>query len=136
MFNDGTAFAIFLICVDALKQPSEEARSNFGCYGQHRRQGYRAMVNTAGKGITLKSLPTPQAVDALGCVGLFFRMAVGGVMLGLLVGWVMVKLIEQTQDGVHEVITTLVFSYGSFILAEQLHVSGVLAVVMVVSASL
>lgn len=59
----------------------------------------------------------------------FFKVAVGGIMLGLLLGWVISRLISRIDDYLIEITLTTVLAYGSYLLAEQLHFSGVLAVV-------
>ena len=59
----------------------------------------------------------------------FIKVAVGGVMLGLLLGWVISRLIARIDDYLIEITLTTVLAYGSYLLAEQLHFSGVLAVV-------
>ncbi|MBE0685439.1 MAG: Na+/H+ antiporter [Anaerolineaceae bacterium] len=59
----------------------------------------------------------------------FIKVAVGGVMLGLLLGWVISRLISRIDDYLIEITLTTVLAYGSYLLAEQLHFSGVLAVV-------
>jgi len=91
LLNDGSGFALFLICFEALKGDAKDIPN-----------------------ATLE----------------FIRLAAGGITLGLLAGWLMLQSLQRMQDGILETILTLVFSYGTFILAEQVHVSGVLAVVM------
>ncbi len=59
----------------------------------------------------------------------FFKVAVGGIMLGLLLGWVISRLISKIDDYLIEITLTTVLAYGSYLLAEQMHFSGVLAVV-------
>lgn len=53
----------------------------------------------------------------------------GGVAVGLISGWAALQLIGRIDDYLVETTLTTVLAYGSFLLAEQLHVSGVLAVV-------
>ncbi|PKO05374.1 MAG: Na+/H+ antiporter [Chloroflexi bacterium HGW-Chloroflexi-3] len=59
----------------------------------------------------------------------FIKVAVGGIMLGLLLGWVISRLISRIDDYLIEITLTTVLAYGSYLLAEQMHFSGVLAVV-------
>lgn len=54
----------------------------------------------------------------------------GGVVVGLVAGWVALQLIGRIDDYLVETTLTTVLAYGAFLLAEQLHVSGVLAVVI------
>ncbi len=59
----------------------------------------------------------------------FFRVSVGGVVVGLVLGWVASRIIARIDDYLIEITLTTVLAYGSYLLAEQLHFSGVLAVV-------
>jgi CPA1 family monovalent cation:H+ antiporter len=65
----------------------------------------------------------------IGSLAEFFRVATGGILLGLFLGWVISKLISRIDDYLIEITLTTVLAYGSYLLAEQLHFSGVLAVV-------
>lgn len=59
----------------------------------------------------------------------FLRVAGGGILIGLLLGWVASRFIARVDDHLVETTITTVLAFGSFLLAEQFHVSGVLAVV-------
>jgi len=59
----------------------------------------------------------------------FVVVAGGGVCVGLALGWLMSRLIAGIDDYLVETTLTTVLAFGSYLLAEQLHVSGVLAVV-------
>ncbi len=59
----------------------------------------------------------------------FVRVAAGGVIVGLLLGWLISRLIAHVDDYLIETTLTTVLAFGSYLVAEQLHVSGVLAVV-------
>ena len=59
----------------------------------------------------------------------FVRVSAGGIVLGLVLGWVISRLIARIDDYLIEITLTTVLAYGSYLLAEQLHFSGVLAVV-------
>ena len=61
----------------------------------------------------------------------FVLMSVGGVLVGLAVGWFTIWLNRQTDDPLVEITGTLLMSYASYLVAEHLHVSGVLASVAV-----
>src|SRR3990170_1690931 len=60
----------------------------------------------------------------------FVQVAGGGVVVGVLVGWLVSRLIASIDDHLVETTLTTVMAFGSYLLAEQLHLSGVLAVVM------
>lgn len=68
----------------------------------------------------------------------FARVAGGGVLIGLLLGWLVSRLIGRIDDYLVETTLTTVLAFGAYLLAEQFHVSGVLAVVLagVVSGNL
>ncbi|HEU5090307.1 MAG TPA: cation:proton antiporter, partial [Roseiflexaceae bacterium] len=59
----------------------------------------------------------------------FVRVAVGGVAIGLGLGWLVAQVIARLDDYLIETTLTTVLAFGSFLVAERLHVSGVLAVV-------
>lgn len=59
----------------------------------------------------------------------FGRVSVGGVAVGLLLGWAISRLIARVDDYLIETTLTTVLAYGAYLIAEQLHFSGVLAVV-------
>lgn len=61
----------------------------------------------------------------------FVLMAVGGVLVGLAAGWLTIWVHCQIDDPLVEVTGTLLMSYASYLVAEHLHVSGVLAAVAV-----
>ena len=60
----------------------------------------------------------------------FLRVSVGGLLIGGILGYAVAKLIEQIDDYLIEVTLTTILAYGSYLLAEQFHFSGVLAVVV------
>jgi monovalent cation:H+ antiporter, CPA1 family len=59
----------------------------------------------------------------------FFGVAAGGVVVGLGLGWLISRLIAHIDDYLIETTLTTVLAFGSYLLAERLHFSGVLAVV-------
>ncbi|MHB8133118.1 MAG: Na+/H+ antiporter [Anaerolineaceae bacterium] len=59
----------------------------------------------------------------------FVKVAVGGIAVGMLLGWVISRLIARIDDYLIEITLTTVLAYGSYLLADQLRLSGVLAVV-------
>ena len=81
---------------------------------------YRVAVTAAVSGSF--SLP-----DALGT---FALAAAGGLLIGLLAGWLVVQLLVRTSDGSVLIAISLLAPYGTYLLAEHLEVSGVLAVVI------
>ncbi len=59
----------------------------------------------------------------------FFKVSIGGIILGLALGWVASRIISRIDDYLIEITLTTVLAYGSYLLAEQFSFSGVLAVV-------
>jgi monovalent cation/hydrogen antiporter len=57
--------------------------------------------------------------------------AVGGVAVGLVVGWLVAELRRRLDDPVVEIVVSLVTGYAAYLPAERLNVSGVLAAVTV-----
>jgi CPA1 family monovalent cation:H+ antiporter len=59
----------------------------------------------------------------------FFRVSAGGVIIGLGLGWLTAQLIARIDNYLIETTLTTLLAFGSFLIAEEIHVSGVLAVV-------
>lgn len=59
----------------------------------------------------------------------FLWIAFGGAAIGVLIGFGFVKIYRHLKDPEIEVISTFVFSYLSYFVAESVHASGVLSVV-------
>ncbi|MBL0938350.1 MAG: Na+/H+ antiporter [Gemmatimonadaceae bacterium] len=59
----------------------------------------------------------------------FFLDAGAGVLIGLFVSWLIVWAAKRTHDELPEILLTLAGPYAAWILAEELHVSAVLACV-------
>src|SRR3972149_6086306 len=59
----------------------------------------------------------------------FARVAGGGLMVGLLLGLLTSQGINRISDPLVETTLTTVLAFGSYLVAEQMHFSGVLAVV-------
>jgi CPA1 family monovalent cation:H+ antiporter len=67
--------------------------------------------------------------NALGAVLDFVRVSAGGVLIGVGLGWIVAQLIARLDDYLIETTLTTVLAFGAYLLAERVHVSGVLAVV-------
>lgn len=61
----------------------------------------------------------------------FFLMGIGGVLVGLALGWVVVWIHRHIDDSLVEITTSILMSFFSYLLAERLGVSGVLAAVTI-----
>jgi len=60
----------------------------------------------------------------------FFIVSIGGVLVGLVLGWLISQLISRVDNYLIETTLTTVLAFGSYLVAERLGVSGVLAVVV------
>jgi CPA1 family monovalent cation:H+ antiporter len=63
-------------------------------------------------------------------LGTFFLEIAGGVLIGLLGGFLISRLVRLINDSLIETTITLVAAYGIYLLADVLHCSGILAVVL------
>lgn len=69
-------------------------------------------------------------LDVTSGVREFFVVSLGGAALGLLLGYAASKLTATVDDARIEITLTTVLAYGSYLVAEALHISGIIAVVM------
>jgi CPA1 family monovalent cation:H+ antiporter len=60
----------------------------------------------------------------------FIQVAGGGLLTGLVLGWLISKFISVIDDHLIETALTTVLAFGAFLIAERFHVSGILAVVV------
>ena len=81
---------------------------------------YRVAVAAAVSGVFQ---PAHAALD-------FVVSAVGGIAVGLVVGWLDTETQRRLEDPPLAIFLTVGFAYGAYILAEQIGVSGVLAAVV------
>jgi CPA1 family monovalent cation:H+ antiporter len=80
-------------------------------------------------GIALGALGTGQFSLVQGTID-FVIIAGGGILVGLVLGVIAIPLLARIDDHLVETTLTTVLAFGSYLVAEQLHVSGVLAVVI------
>lgn len=59
----------------------------------------------------------------------FVMVCLGGLAVGLTIGYAAIVLLERFDDHLLELMITTVLAYGAYLVAEHLHVSGVIAVV-------
>lgn len=64
-----------------------------------------------------------------GGIAAFLRVATGGLAVGFLLGWLAAQVISRIDDYLIETTLTTVLAFGSYLVAERLSFSGVLAVV-------
>ena len=105
LFNDGVGYVVYLILV-GLAFP---ATGGHGAEDAH-----------GGGGLA-------------GAAQLFFQEAVGGAVLGLVLGWLVFRVMRRIDDYPLEVLITLGLAFGGYELAVALHVS---APIMAVTSGL
>ncbi|MFB5662599.1 cation:proton antiporter [Alteribacillus sp. HJP-4] len=64
-----------------------------------------------------------------GFLGEFFYVSLGGIIIGVLVGWIFSKAVHFTHHREYQVMLSIIVAYGIFHLAEHFGFSGVLATV-------
>jgi CPA1 family monovalent cation:H+ antiporter len=60
----------------------------------------------------------------------FLEITIGGAAIGLAIGFLGIALLRFAQDAPLEILATLVIAYGSYVAADIVHVSGIVAVVV------
>lgn len=68
--------------------------------------------------------------NLVGNIARFLTVAGGGALIGIILGMLVSAVISRIDDSLVETTLTIVLAFGSYLLAESLHVSGVLAVVV------
>lgn len=59
----------------------------------------------------------------------FVVVSAGGIAVGLAIGWILAQIQLRMEDPLIEITLTFLASYGAYLAAESIHLSGVLAVV-------
>jgi CPA1 family monovalent cation:H+ antiporter len=68
-------------------------------------------------------------LNLMASIGDFIRVAAGGLLIGASLGWLFSRLAARVDDYLIETTLTTVLAFGAYLVAEQFHLSGVLAVV-------
>jgi len=68
-------------------------------------------------------------ISVTGGIAEFIEVAFGGAIVGLLIGFFAANLLRRIDDHLIEITITTVVAFGSYTLAETLHISGVIAIV-------
>ncbi len=66
----------------------------------------------------------------IGSLGHFLLVTVGGTVVGGFIGFLVSTILRRIDDYLIEISLTTITAYGTYLLAEHLHISGVIAVVM------
>lgn len=79
--------------------------------------------------LTIAVIIGEQTISPSSIVSQFLVTAGGGLLVGIIVGGLLAIIIQRVNNHLVEISLTIVAAYGSFLIAEDFHVSGVLAVV-------
>jgi CPA1 family monovalent cation:H+ antiporter len=91
-----------------------------------------SLVNDASALVALKFAVAAAMTGTFSLVhatGQFLFVAAGGVLLGAGVGWLVAEIHRRMRDPLVETAITFLTPYATYLLGEQIHVSGVLATV-------
>lgn len=80
--------------------------------------------------IVLAALTSGSTISPLAMMGSFALVVAGGALLGLVLGYAASRLTSAFDDHLLETTLTLITAYGAYLLADRLHVSAVIAVVV------
>ncbi|MBA3672685.1 MAG: cation:proton antiporter [Gemmatimonadaceae bacterium] len=72
---------------------------------------------------------TGTSTSIVGLTGEFLLVVGGGAVTGLLMGFALARLTKELDEPMVEITLTTIAAYGSFVVAERLHLSGVIATV-------
>ncbi len=104
LFNDGTAVVIFILVMALAPGVNQELFKILDVAGNH-------------------------VIDTVDVIATFVMVAGGGVLVGIVLGMAISQLIGRINNPLAETTLTTVLAFGSYLVAEFLQVSGVLAVV-------
>ncbi len=80
--------------------------------------------------IILSMIMSGENLHVGGAVVEFFKVSIGGAILGVILGAIVFEVMRRMNDHLLENALCIVLAYGSFWLAEVIHFSGVIATVM------
>jgi monovalent cation:H+ antiporter, CPA1 family len=100
LLNDGTAIVIFNLALAA---------------------GGVMLVHTGSE--------TSSQVNLTGAIGEFFKVSIGGLFIGLVIGKLAEMLFRRTDNRLVETTITIPVAFGAYVVAEQFGLSGILSVV-------
>lgn len=108
LFNDGTAIVVFQLMLIAAMPVA-------------------AITNATSE---VSAAAPAASLDLVAATVSFIRVSVGGMLVGSALGWLVSLIISRVDDYLIETTLTTLLAFGAFLVAERVHVSGVLAVVV------
>lgn len=132
LFNDGVAVVIFFILFGALFMPVQDSTVGDGPEHMQPVSAATAEHEPIIVGTDEAIVDRPRhgvVVDIWAGIVRFIGHTGLGLCLGAFIGFIAVLLMYRADDPVLENAITVVVAYGSFVVASQLHVSGVAAVI-------
>lgn len=100
LFNDGVAIVVFNLAI------------------------------AAAAAVALNEVSNTEAFNVSRAIIEFLRVSLGGIAIGLVLGFaVSYAILKNVDDHLIETATTVALAFGAYVAAERLHVSGLLAVV-------
>lgn len=79
--------------------------------------------------VFLMMFQTGESFSIVEFIAEILMVSIGGVLLGLVTGWLMSKTIRFTNDKTYQVMLSIIGAYGAFYVGQAIGVSGVLATV-------
>jgi CPA1 family monovalent cation:H+ antiporter len=81
--------------------------------------------------LSILDIATGQSEPSVASVSWFFvQETLGGILLGWLLGWIVFRLVRRIDDYQVEVLLSIALCMGSYALADAIHMSGPIAVVV------
>ena len=80
-------------------------------------------------GVILGMINTHSKFDVSSTVITFLMVVLGGLLIGFVTGYAVYRILRKIDDHLIEVVLTGILAYGTFLVCESLHVSGVMGVV-------
>jgi CPA1 family monovalent cation:H+ antiporter len=90
---------------------------------------FKLALTLGGAGALIQSHSPLAEFTVYGAIWEFLKVALGGVIVGLLVGRISGIILKNTDARLVETTITIVTAFGAYVLAERFHLSGILSVV-------
>ena len=88
-----------------------------------------SLLNDGAAVVLFNILVVGHSVSISQGIGLFLTEALGGLMIGAGLAWLVWRVTAQIDDHLIEITLSTILAYGSFLIAQNAHTSGVMAVI-------